>query len=136
MVDTNVLISAVVGHGRPRRLVTILLERHQVVSSRQMLAEFVEVISRREFVQVGRSRVRSFLSIFIRQAEIVPVKQTTRVIAQDPDDDVVLGTAVEGNASLIVSGDRHLLDLKRFRGIRILTVEESLELLGQHSGAN
>jgi uncharacterized protein len=130
------LISALVGHGKPRRLVTMLLERHSIVSSRQMLAEFVEVMSREEFVEVGRSRVASFLSILVRRADIVSVRQTSRMIAQDPDDDIVLNTALEGNASLIVSGDRHLLDLKRFKGIRILTVRELLETLGPQAGAN
>jgi uncharacterized protein len=101
-----------------------------------MLAEFVEVMSREEFVEVGRSRVASFLSILVRRADIVSVRQTSRMIAQDPDDDIVLNTALEGNASLIVSGDRHLLDLKRFKGIRILTVRELLETLGPQAGAN
>jgi uncharacterized protein len=130
------LISALVGHGKPRRLVTILLERHRIVSSRQMLAEFMEVMSREEFAEVGRARVASFLSILVRRGDVVSVKHTIRMIAQDPDDDIVLSTALEGNASLIVSGDKHLLDLKRFKGIRILTVEELLETLGPQAGAN
>ena len=114
----------------------LLLERHRIVSSRQMLAEFAEVMSREEFAEIGRSRVASFLSILIRRADIVSVRQTTRTIAQDPDDDIVLSTALEGNASHIVSGDKHLLDLKRFKGIRILTVENTLEALGPHAGAS
>jgi len=124
------LISALVGHGKPRRLLTELLERHQIVSSAQMLAEFVEVMSREKFAEVGRSRLASFLSILVRRTTIVSVKHTRRLIAQDPEDDMVLNTALKGNASYIVSGDEHLLDLKRFKGVKIVAVDEMLETLG------
>ena len=129
-MDNNVLISALVGHGKPRRLLTALLERYQIVSSPQMLAEFVEVMSREKFVEVGRSGLASFLSILVRRTTIVSVKHTRRLIAQDPEDDMVLNTALKGNASYIVSGDEHLLDLKRFKGVKIVTVDEMLETLG------
>ncbi len=129
-MDTNVLISDLVGHGKPRRLLTELLERHQIVSSAQMLAEFVEVMSRDKFAEVGRSGLASFLSILVRRTTIVSVKHTRRLIAQDPEDDMVLNTALKGNASYIVSGDEHLLDLKRFKGVKIVAVDEMLETLG------
>ena len=130
------MISALVGHGKPRRLLTELLERHQVVSSPQMLAEFVEVMSREKFAEVGRSRLASFLSILVRRTTIVSVKHTRRVIAQDPEDDIVLSTALKGNASYIVSGDEHLLDLKIFKGVKIVTVDEMLETLGPRTAAS
>ena len=135
-MDNNVLISALVGHGKPRRLLTELLERHQIVSSAQMLAEFVEVMSRDKFAEVGRSGLASFLSILVRRTTIVSVKHTRRVIAQDPEDDMVLSTALKGNASCIVSGDEHLLDLKRFKGVKIVTVDEMLETLGPRTAAS
>ncbi len=135
-MDTNVLIWALVGHGKPRRLLTALLERHQIVSSPQMLAEFVEVMSRDKFAEVGRSRLASFLSILVRRTTIVSVKHTRKLIAQDPDDDIVLSTAHKGNASHIVSGDGHLLGLKRFKGVKIVTVDEMLETLGPRTAAS
>ena len=130
------MISALVGHGKPRRLLTELLERHQIVSSAQMLAEFVEVISREKFAEVGRSRLASFLSILVRRTTIVSVKHTRRLIAQDPEDDMVLSTALKGNASYIVSGDEHLLDLKRFKGVKIVTVDAMLETLSPRTLAS
>jgi len=135
-VDTNVLISALVGHGKPRRLLTALLERHQIVSSPQMLAEFVEVMSREKFAEVGRSHLASFLSAFVRKTTIVSVKHTRKVIAQDPEDDMVLSTALKANASCVVSGDEHLLDLKRFKGVKIVTVDAMLETLSPRTLAS
>jgi len=48
---------------------------------------------------------------------------------EDPDDDVVLGTAYDGKAKFIVSGDKHLLSLKGFRKIKIVTVAQVLDVL-------
>ena len=60
---------------------------------------------------------------------MVTVKRSFGAVTEDPEDDIVLDTAYEGRASHIVSGDKHLLNLGRFRGIRIVTVNEMLELL-------
>jgi len=49
VVDTNVLISALMGHGKPRRLVRKLLQKHDVVSSPQLLVELFDVLSRKQF---------------------------------------------------------------------------------------
>ena len=49
------------------------------------------------------------------------------VIKEDPSDDVILETAVVGNADFLVTGDSHLLRLKNYQGIRILTPAEFLE---------
>ena len=54
----------------------------------------------------------------------------SRVVPEDPDDDLVLATAEAGDADYIVTGDRHLLSLKEFRGTRIVGVSEMLVLLG------
>ena len=129
VLDTNVLVSAVVGHGKPRRLLSELLEKHEVVSSAPMLAELADVLSREKFSAVGQSLVDSFLSILVANTDVVTIKHPLKVVQEDPDDDVVLNTAVEGRAAFLVSGDRHLLKLKRFRDTRVVTVDEMLQKL-------
>ncbi|HEY7733592.1 MAG TPA: putative toxin-antitoxin system toxin component, PIN family, partial [Nitrososphaera sp.] len=70
-----------------------------------------------------------FLRDLASSASIVKTKSKFRVVKQDPDDDTILRTAVDGRAKLVVSGDNHLLDMKGFRGIRIVSVEEMLQML-------
>jgi putative PIN family toxin of toxin-antitoxin system len=53
------------------------------------------------------------------------------VVSDDPDDNRVLECAVAGRADYIVSGDRHLLNLKQHAGIAILTAREFLDGLDQ-----
>jgi uncharacterized protein len=130
VVDTNVLISALLANGKPRRLVALLMDTGQLVSSAQMLAELADVASREKF-GVRQSRLASFLSILSRGAILASVKRAKRIVVEDPEDDVVLATALAGGASYVVSGDRHLLDLGRFESVRIVTVEEMLRILSR-----
>lgn len=128
VLDTNVLVSALVGHGKPRRLLLKLLEGHEIVSSKQMMAELEDVLSRSRFEFTGR-QINEFLIIMTRGSYMAKVTEPPEIITEDPDDDIVLATASEGQARYIVSGDRHLLKLKEYRGIKIVAVREMLELL-------
>jgi predicted nucleic acid-binding protein len=67
--------------------------------------------------------MESLLSI----VEVIPEPKTLRVIAADPEDDTVLACAVATRARWIVSGDSHLLALKRYRGISIVTPKQFWE---------
>ncbi len=57
------------------------------------------------------------------------MKSRFKAVKEDPDDDIIVRTAYDGKADYIVSGDRHLLALKEFKGIKILTIDEMLGVL-------
>lgn len=128
VVDTNVLVSAFIDNGKPRKLVLKLLEEHTIILSRQMLTELADVLTRDKF-SVKSTQVDRFLSILMRKSKIVPADPHFKVISEDPDDDVVLSTAYKGKANYIVTGDRHLLNLKEFKRTKIVKVTQLLELL-------
>lgn len=131
-LDTNVLVSALIKSGKPRELIFELTEKKiQVVASRNILEEFLKI--------TDDSRIRRYVDeddtiAFLRAvgsiASIIGVRSRFKVIKEDPDDDVVLRTAHDGRADYIVSRDKHLLSLKEFRGIKIVTVSRMLEILG------
>jgi putative PIN family toxin of toxin-antitoxin system len=64
-------------------------------------------------------------------AQVVHPEETLQVIREDPDHDQVLECAVSGKANYIVTGDRHLLRLGEYRGIRIMRVREFLDSIEQ-----
>ncbi len=134
VVDTNVLVSALINRGKPRTLVLRLLEGHSIILSSEILAELADVMSRDKFKAIKKSRVETFESVLIRGSVIVkPLKMFKGVIVEDPDDEMVLSVAYAGNAEYIVTGDRHLLNLEEFKGIRILKVSEMLEIVERGS---
>ena len=130
VLDTNVLVSALINEGKPRKLVLELLDKHTAILSRQMLAELADVISRDKFNVTG-SQVNQFVSNLVRMSKMVQDNVQFKVVLQDPDDDVVLNTAYTGKAGFIVTGDKHLLVLGHFKKTKIVTVNQMQDLLTQ-----
>ncbi len=130
VIDTNVLVSALLDHRKPRRLVLKLLEEHTVILSRQMLAELADVLSRDKF-NIKTGQVQKYLFCLVKKSKIISPRSRFKVISEDSDDDIVLNTAYNGKADYIVTGDRHLLSLKEFKNIKIVNVAQMLEILKQ-----
>lgn len=126
ILDTNVLVAAIAADGLCRDLVRLRLRQHVIITSEPLLAELRRTL--RNNFTVAPDELR-FLSLFEERAELVVPASLRKRICRDPDDDIVLPTAIAGRADLIVTGDNDLLVLKQFRGIRILSPRQVLELL-------
>lgn len=119
VLDTNILISAFVFPGGPHEDVfrAALEGRIELVTSPPLLAELGRVLSSR--FGWGPSVAEEAVAQVSRIGTVVRPEETLAEIAEDPDDDRVLEAALEGRADVIVSGDRHLLRLRAWRGIKI-----------------
>ncbi len=127
--DTNVLISGVVFAGRSRLLINAVLEgKLSLVLSKQIIREFRGVTARDQF-KLTRNQQNTLINFVFRLGDIIEIKSNFRVVKEDPSDNIILRTAYDGKANYIVSGDGHLLALKEFKGIKIITVNEMLALL-------
>jgi putative PIN family toxin of toxin-antitoxin system len=126
VLDTNVLVSAIVFGGPPRDVLeTILTGEHRLVLSPAILDELRRVLTGSKFRYPATAA--GHIDAELREiAEIVePVTRLSVVIA-DPEDNRVLECAVEGGADFIVSGDRDLLALGRHAGIPVWRPQEFL----------
>ena len=123
--DTNVLISAHLDASSLPAM-TLAMARHgdtiKSVTSPVLLDELSRVL--RTKFRAGPDLAEGVVSTFAEYSEMVRPEKTLHVITNDPSDNRLLECAVEGKAQVIVTGDRHLLILKNFRGIRIMTVRE------------
>jgi putative PIN family toxin of toxin-antitoxin system len=119
VADTNVLVSALIFPGGPPEAVyRLALERQIVlVTSRPLLAELGRVLTAKFGWDVGRSE--EAVRQLVRVADIAEPQQPVVEIQADPADNRVREAAAEGRVEAIVSGDRHLLALVFWRGIRI-----------------
>lgn len=101
-----------------------------LISSEPIVEEFTRVTADEKIRKYADDEtVAVFLGVLLSKAILVRPKSGVRVFS-NPDDDV-LGTAVEGEADFIVTGDKHLLELKEFRGIRIVTVGTALSIVNK-----
>lgn len=124
VLDTNTAVSGLIWGGPPGRLIDASVAGHvRIVASLPLLAELEGVLSRKKFAgplaELGISAGELFEG-YAALVQLVVPDAIDPVILADPDDDVVLATAVAGEADAIVSGDVHLLTLGEFRGVAIV----------------
>jgi len=129
--DISVLVSALITRGKSKKLwLKAVMKEFDLIASREILSEFIKVAGRAKFRKYVKERdIKDFLEAFNTTARFTSIKSRFKVVKQDPDDDIILRTAYDSGTDYVVSGDEHLLALKEFRGIRIVTVSEMLELL-------
>jgi len=139
VVDTNVWVSALLNPaGHPARLVEAArLGRFEVIASIPLLEELAEVMIRPRILRARsllREEAEAYTSAISRLANLVPVAGVVN-ICRDPDDNLVLETALAGGATYIVSRDEDLsrdldvIDAFAAQGVRIMTVAHFLEVL-------
>jgi len=128
--DTNVYVSAFTfPRGVPWQVWRHALHRrYQLLVSPAIVREVAGVL--REDFHWEERRLRRRLKLLVRLGEIVTPQITLHVITNDPDDNRILECAVEGQAHLIVSGDRDLRRLKVYQGIPVVTPTDFLRTLG------
>ncbi|MBI3333799.1 MAG: putative toxin-antitoxin system toxin component, PIN family [Candidatus Omnitrophica bacterium] len=120
VLDTNVVVSIALPGSRLQPLVEAWQGgRCRLLLSTEIFEEYLRVLTYPRF-QLSSEDVRRTLERELRPyAEPVRVTSRINVVDADPSDNKFLACAVDGDADWIVTGDRHLLRLSPFRGIRI-----------------
>jgi uncharacterized protein len=118
LLDTNVLVAALIARGVCSDLLEHCVRHHVVISSRPLLDELWRVLI--EKFHQRSVDVRAVTRLFDETFIVVVPGALESPVCRDPDDDVVLATAVAGECAAIVSGDQDLLILDPFQGIRVL----------------
>jgi putative PIN family toxin of toxin-antitoxin system len=130
VLDTNVLIAAVVADGLCRDLVWRRLENHSLITSRTLLNELREKLEEKFVV---KAKDIPFLSVYEARAELVEPAPLDANLCRDPDDVAVLATAIAGKVDFITTGDQDLLVVSQHEGIPIVTPRQWLEAQDQPS---
>ena len=128
--DTNVLISSFIGRGAPFEALKLVCEgKIRLITSMELFNEFISVIERS---RLGLPKIvqERMAAVIYEISEFVEPETRVDEISIDESDNRVLEAAREGMADFIVSGDKHLLDLKRWQGIEILSPREFKRRLG------
>jgi len=129
VIDTNTYVSRLLGPGSvPALAVDRALEQARLLLSEATLDELAGVLSRRKFdPYVTHEARKTFVHLLVGVATLVPIVQRIRA-CRDPNDDKFLDVALNGEADLIVTGDRDLLALDPFHGVRIMTAATYLRM--------
>lgn len=127
VIDTNVIISALLlDNSVPARAFRKALKDGLFLISAAIIQELDEVLGRDKFdPYVTRDERERFLVALLRETTLIDIHEIVQV-CRDHRDDKFLELAINGNADVIVSGDKDLLELSPFRGIPIVKPEEFL----------
>jgi uncharacterized protein len=130
LLDTNIVVAGLLWNGLPRRLLDLAIDDVITLYSDQVLLdELLHTLAYTKF----RKRIAAYdtspetltgsyaaLVTLVTPAVILPT------IAQDHDDDAVLACALAAQVDLIVSGDAHLLNLKQYQRIPVVTAAQAM----------
>lgn len=128
VLDTNILVSALVFGGNPEEILKLALTKKiSAVTSLFLLAELTEILSKKFSFDEKKTLlvVRKIKNTF----QVVYPKKEITVLKDNNPDNRVLEAAFEGDCSHIITGDKELLALKKFKNIKILNAKDFLEKL-------
>lgn len=130
VIDTNVIISALLFGGTPGRLIDLWKAgRIKIFICKEIVDEIVRVLAYPRF-QLSENEINYLLYYeILAYTEIVEIGSGPEIISQDPSDDKFIRCAQAAGASFIISGDKHLLSAKTFKKIKILTPAGFLKTL-------
>jgi putative PIN family toxin of toxin-antitoxin system len=130
VIDTNVVVSALLFGGVPGKLVPLWKSgRIRALASKEMIEEYLRVLTYPKF-ELSEEEINYLLyQEILPYFEIVWTKPGPVIVEEDPSDDMFIRCADAGKANTIISGDQHLLDLKSYGKIKILTPSQFLKQL-------
>lgn len=131
VIDTNIYISAIFWGGKPREVVDLGRDENMLIFTSSDIEREIAEKLRTKF-RLDEEETNQIISDFSTFTIPVKIKKQIQAVLDDPDDDKFIECAVSCGADFIVSGDQHLLRIKEYAGIKILTAAEFLPLISQH----
>lgn len=119
VLDTNVLIAALISRGVCHELLEHCVLRHVLFTSEFILEETQEKLI--EKFGYPAELAAEVISVLRSRMKVVTPSKLESQVCRDPDDDNILAAAVSGNCDCIITGDKDLLVLKAYEGIEIFS---------------
>lgn len=125
VADTNILVSGLLWRGNPALILDACKTGHvELILSDPIVAELVEVLQRPKPLQrlaLAGVSIDEIKTDLLGYALLVVPAQLETGICRDPDDDIILATALAGSVQAVVTGDADLLTIGMFRNIEIIS---------------
>ena len=130
VIDTNVWLSALLWGGQPNLIIQLIEQKQiQAISSENILTELTDILQKPKLQKrLDRLIITADAVVIIakRLMTLVVIEEVIIPELRDPKDQMVLATAISGNAKIVISGDKDLLVLHPYGNISILLPQEFL----------
>ncbi len=129
VLDTNIFISGFFWHGPAEKILNLWKSgKFSLIISMDIISEIVKVL--KDFkIKMSDIQRKQLIDIIIGMSLIVELTEKVDIVKDDPDDNKFIEASISGKADYIITQDKHLLKIKQFRNIKVLTPEEFLAIL-------
>ena len=128
ILDTNIFVSMAMGGQVGKINNEWRAGKFILVVSEDIVSEYLEVLQRPKLHLKSRT-IATIVNRIYRKAEFVAPEEKIFVVLADTTDNKFIEAAIKGMTDYIVSGDKHLLELKEYKSIPIITAREFIEIL-------
>ncbi len=128
VLDTNIFVSMALGGHVGKINDEWRAGKFILVVSDDIVSEYLDVLQRPKLRLKSRT-IATIVNRVYRKAEFVAPEEEIFVVLADTTDNKFIEAAISGSTDYIVSGDKHLLDLKEYKSIPIITAREFLDIL-------
>ena len=126
VLDTNVIVSGILFGGNPRGVIQSVIEGRSILYISTPILEEIEAVLLRPKFKLNASIVRNLVYEIEQISIFAESKKAINIVKKDPDDNKFIECAIASNSEFIISGDVHLLEIKKYRKIKIITPQEYL----------
>ncbi|MEW6676156.1 MAG: putative toxin-antitoxin system toxin component, PIN family [Nitrospirota bacterium] len=131
VLDTNIFISGIGWNGKPEEVLKHIKDQQIInYASTEIFEEirWVVLYSKLRFPEPLQIKILEFVLFY---SEFVEPQERILVVTEDPDDNKFLECAIEAKAEYIISGDPHLINIRKFRTVKVVDVNEFLDILSK-----
>ena len=122
VLDSNVIVSAFASRGVCASLFEVLMVKEQIITSEHILAEASRIL--RTKIKLPEKNTREIIDFLRENTEVAVYDKLSHRVSRDKDDDEIIALAVSSKSKIIITGDKDLLVLKKYKNIRILSPKE------------
>lgn len=127
VLDTNIYLSGIIFGGNSRHILDLIIKKKiKAITSPAILLEISKKLKQK--FKWSQDKIVLTIKTIIKTTRIIKPKEILRVVKVDKSDNKVIEAAVESNSNYIISGDKHLLKIKKYQKIKIVTPAEYLSI--------
>ena len=127
VLDTNVYLSGIIFGGNCRHILDLMIKRKiRIITSPVILLEISQKLKQK--FKWSQNKIFTVIKTLVESTKVVQPKIKIRAVRTDKSDDKIIEAAAAGRTKYIVSGDQHLLKIKQYQKIKIVTPQEFLSI--------
>ena len=130
VLDTNVFVSGIFWKGNYCSIIISywIEKKFDLIISISIIEEITETLKNFK-IPLSMEDILMWENMIVKNSLLVEPQEKIEIVKDDKDDNKFIEAAVEGKADYIITQDNHLLKIKEFRGIRIISPEEFLKVI-------